>query len=399
MKERQARRAGGALAVVGALLLGGCAATAPEPVRDPQPVDESLPEVDTSSLRLPFQYEQLDVVDPGWDLPVQYADGVYLSAVTADGILEFTAVDIHGNVLWSAQRPAGNSEFALTTDDQDRALAVLTDSGGTDGGTATTATAYDLHTGDQVWGPVDVPGPPKGPGLVFADPEAADGSGAQGGAPTVLDPSTGEAVATATDARPVGEFHGIVLLADEEALVAQDTDDDEERWRLPLAEQGWSADSLSASPDQLGMGHDLALVGTSGSAQALIDVQDGTVLSDTAQEAAVDAGTDTLVVLDDAGLQAYDPAGQHLWSLSTAEQTTIAAAGGVMLYLREGESVRAHNAVTGAVAEAYDPEGEGVITVPVHVTSFGAAVLTDGERQLLATVPEQVEVEGPPPED
>ncbi len=91
-----------ALAAVAALLVTGCGASEPEPVRDPYPVDGSLPVVDTSGLQLPTPFEELEVVDPGWTSTPQYADGVYLAAGERDGVLEFTAVDVYGDVLWAA---------------------------------------------------------------------------------------------------------------------------------------------------------------------------------------------------------------------------------------------------------------------------------------------------------
>lgn len=60
-------------------------------------------------------------MDPGWDTTPQHADGVYLAAGERDGVLEFTAVDAHGDVLWAAQRPASCTRFAVTTDAQGRA--------------------------------------------------------------------------------------------------------------------------------------------------------------------------------------------------------------------------------------------------------------------------------------
>lgn len=160
-----------ALSVAAVLVVTGCAASEPEPERDPYLVDEALPVVDTTGMQLPTSFEELEVVDPGWDTAAQHAEGVYLAAGERDGVLEFTAVDVHGEVLWAAQRPASCTGLAATTDAHGRALAILGDLETTaDALAATTATAYDLTTGEHVWGPVEVPGPYQGPGLVFAAP-------------------------------------------------------------------------------------------------------------------------------------------------------------------------------------------------------------------------------------
>lgn len=140
-------------------------------------------------MRLPTSFEELAVLDPGWDTDAQYADGVYLAAGEHDGVLEFTSVDVHGRVLWAVQRPASCTGFAVTTDADGRALAVLGDlQTSSDALAATTASAYDLTTGEHVWGPVEVRGPYQGPGLVFAAPP--EGFMGETGPRVALDPTT-----------------------------------------------------------------------------------------------------------------------------------------------------------------------------------------------------------------
>lgn len=378
-----------ALAAVAALLVTGCGASEPEPVRDPYSVDGSLPVVDTSGLQLPTPFEELEVVDPGWDITPQYADGVYLAAGERDGVLEFTAVDVYGDVLWAAQRPASCTGFVVTTDAHGRALAILGDLQITaDALAATTATAYDLTTGEQVWGPVEVPGPYQGPGLVFAAPP--DGFMGETGPRVALDPTTGDVAADESSPegiRIIGEYHGIVLLTHEDALIARDTADDHELWRIPLAEHGWTAASISASlrPEP---GDGLALIATSETTGALLDLDQGSIVSSTARDAAVDPTTGTLVTLDDTGLHGYDADDRPLWSLPVAAETTIAAIGGVFLYLREDGAIRVHNVLTGDVAQAYEPDGQGPIIVPTHITINGAALLLQERRHLVATIAE-----------
>ncbi|GAA4687519.1 hypothetical protein APR04_004906 [Promicromonospora umidemergens] len=387
MRRRRTARAGVAAVVVVVVALAGCGATEPEPVRQPRALEEGLPEVDRSGLRLPSSFEEQRVVDPGWETTSEYADGVFLGAREQNGVLEFTAVDVQGEVLWAAQRPVSCSGFTVTTGIDGRALAILTDTETTSDALAgVTATAYDLTTGHQVWGPVHVPGPSQGPGAVFAAPP--DGPMGDTGPRTALDPATGRISGAESDGageRILGEYRGTLLVVDEDALVARDSAGEHDLWRISLAEYGWTAASLGPS-SSLSPGDGLALIKTSGSTQALIDLDKGTVLSDTALDAAVDVASNTLVVLDDVGLHAYDAGHERLWSSSVAPETTIAALGGVFLYLREGGNVRVHNVLTGDVAQAYDPEGRGPITVPTQITSNGAAMLGDGRRHLLATI-------------
>src|SRR5690606_134129 len=132
-------------------------------------VDEPASEREITEARVPYNLWGMVAVDPGWDTLPQHADGVFLApSEDEDGqALTFTAVDEEGTILWTAQRPLSSSDFTLTTDADGRALAVLTDVATTDDALAgTPATAYDLHTGEEVWGPVTVPGPHYGPGVV-----------------------------------------------------------------------------------------------------------------------------------------------------------------------------------------------------------------------------------------
>lgn len=116
MTRSRSRRVAVGRAVVGivatALLVASCGATEPESEPEPEParipflVDEALPVVNTAQMRLPASFEELQVVDPGWGSAPQYADDVFIAARERDGVLEFTAVDIYGDVLWGAQRPS-----------------------------------------------------------------------------------------------------------------------------------------------------------------------------------------------------------------------------------------------------------------------------------------------------
>lgn len=281
-----------ALATVGILLLSACNTTQPDPSddtattattsaalkRDPHPVTTPLPEADVAGLWLPLTFQDLPILDPGWDTEVLYADGVFLGAIDHGDRLEYTAVDVHGEVLWAAERPSGSTDFSLRTHNDGSATAVLPDSG-PDG--ATTVNGYDLTTGDLTWGPEEPPG---------RGTRGSDGS-------------------------------------------------------TETTEEG---------------------------SQASVDGEH------------LDPATGTRIILHGSTLRAEDPAGSELWSLSITEDTHVAGLAGGLLYLREGDAIRAHNIVTGAVAQAYDPEGQGRVVVPKVMVTEGAALLMDGERPLIA---------------
>lgn len=282
-----------AVATVGILLVSGCSAAAPDSSdgsattasaaaleREPHSVDTQLPTADLTSLWLPLTFLDMQILDPGWDTEAHYGDGVFLGAAELGDRLEYSAVDVHGSVLWAAERPTGSTDFSVRVEADGSAIAVLPDSG-PDG--SATVSAYDLVTGEQVWGPVEPPGPE----------------------------------ASATEEGPAGE---------------------------------------------------------------------GAAMSE--GEVHVDQTTGATVTLHDTTLRAEDPAGAELWTLSIDEGTRLVGLAGGLLYLRDGDAIRAHNVMTGAVAQAYDPAGEGRVVVPQLMVSMGAALLLDGERPLIATAPQ-----------
>ena len=388
------------LLVAALLALVACDGGEAELTREPHSVAAPA-EADTAGLWLPMSMSTMRIVDPAWDSLPQQLAGTFLGTATEGDVVEFTAVDESGETLWAVERPTDHAGFALTLDADGRALAVLTDRADPgDASARTTATAYDLTTGAPVWGPVDVPGPHRGPGLVFGP------AGSDAGETVALDASSGSVGAQhgdAADLSIVGEYAGVLLLSNGESLTASRSDapDDGALWTVALADHGWdqalapTAASGTRTTDPGTMGTTaqsgvvtpgLALVETSSSTRALIALDDGTVAADDVLDTAVDPTTGTRVILGaNGGLHARDASGQDLWSLTVAPGTTMAALGGVFLYLRDGDAVRVHNVMTGAVAEVYAPDGTGRIVVPAQIATTGAAVLPDGERYLLAT--------------
>ncbi|MDO8150989.1 hypothetical protein [Isoptericola sp. b408] len=377
-----------ALVLTGALLLAGCAdQPGPPPVeidRTPTSAVEAPAEVDPDGLRLPLQVDTVRIVDPGWDAVPQSADGITLGVGERDGLLRFTAVAADGEALWSADRPVSRTGYAVTTTPGGRALAVLTDSPAADeseAGVATSATAYDLSTGEQVWGPVDVPGPLVGPGLVFsAEPTEPMGTG---DARVVLDAGTGQVLGQDDGATVLGEYRGTVVTRQGDDLVATDTAG-AESWRLDAAAQGWDPEALVAATEPA-PGPGVVRVRTDDASEALVDLADGTVLADGFTDVGVDPTTGTVITVDVDEVRGLDAEGAELWTSSSGQETAVEGVSGALVYLRVGDSLRAHNVVTGNVAEAYDPEGTGDLVVPVLVTEDGSIALSDYEHHYLAT--------------
>lgn len=358
-RPTRTRRAAALLAVT-AVLLAACN-SAPDVNRDVSTENASQEPIDTSDLNVPISIDGLDVLDPGWDLPPQFADGIYLSAAEQDDVLAFSALSINGEVLWSTERPASFTDFVLTASSDGTAVAVLLDEGES---TDLSARAYDLRSGDSLWGPVDVPGSFAGPGLIFTGEERF-----------TIDPDDGNIVAGPY----IAEHAGTLLSVEGRTLSATDSSGSV-LWEVGADEQ---------DAEWIGTAGAYVLLKQNDKPGRVIDAATGHTIADSITSAGVDPSTDTLVVRDESALHAYGN-GAALWSLTIGPGTELVGVGGIFAYLREGDAVRVHNVLTGAVAQAYYADGEGTVLVPAHVTRQGAALLygPDG-GYLLATVPEQ----------
>lgn len=351
--------------------------------RTPTPSGQELEPVDTSGVQVPTQFDQLVTVEPAWDLPVQSGEDILLSAEETDRALVFRAVGPTGTVLWSAERPRSCSGFVVTEDADGRELAVLTDTeAGDDQVAVVTASAYDLASGAPVWGPVEVPGPHAGPGLVFEAPP--EGFMGESGEPVALDPGTGRRIA-AEGGRVLGEFRGTLVRVGTDAITGSRSSG-EPAWTIPLDDlgHGIGASELAVSP-KADPTPGLALLDGGGGMGPLIDLESGEVLAPAVRDAARDSSSATTALLDEDGLTVLDAAGDEQLSMSVSSEATLEAVVGVLVYLRDGTSVRVHNGVTGGVAQAYAQDGDGAVALPVHVTPHGSGTLQVGDRTLLAT--------------
>lgn len=362
--------------LIGAFALAGCSQAPDDFDRTPEQVTTDLDAVDASDLQLPLIIEPLELVEPGWDLPPAHLGEVFLSASTGDETLDFSAVDIHGSTLWQAKRPSGCTGFTVSVDADGTPLAVLTDSDSTtDCDEDVTASAYDLETGEQEWGPIDVPGPMRGPGTVFA---AEDAEPAEA---LALDPATGEAVQGGSpNVRRLGEYRGTILSIDDEKLRATG----EHSWELSLPDNGWNADDLQAKPEADPGGDVIALDAGNGVGPVL-DRETGELLDDDARGVAQDANTGAIVTLGKQGLTVIDDTGKNELPVSVPQSVELEATVGGLIYLREEGTLRVHNAMTGSLARGYPADGSGVVAVPGAFTPDGLGTVQAGDRTLLAT--------------
>ncbi len=362
--------------LIGVVVLAACSRAPDDFDRTPKQVTTDLNAVDASDLQLPLIIEPLELVEPGWDLPPKHLGDVFLSASTGDETLDFSAVNVHGSTLWQAKRPSGCTEFTVSVDADGSPLAVLTDSdSSTDCDEDVTASAFDLETGEQEWGPVDVPGPMRGPGTIFAAEDAE---------PTealALDPATGEAVQDgSSEVRRLGEYRGTILSTDGEKLRASG----EHSWELSLPDNGWNADELRAVPEA-DPGSDVIALDAGDGVGPVLDRETGELLDDDARGVAQDANTGAIVTLGKQGLTVIDGTGKNELPVSVPQSVELEAAVGGLIYLREGGTLRVHNAATGSLARGYPADGSGVVAVPGTFTPEGLGIVQAGDRTLLAT--------------
>jgi len=375
------------LTLAAVFLLAACGPSDPEPEREPYSSNQTFSAADTAEVEIPEPFDDLEIVDPGWVTEVQYRDGVYLAAIERDGVLEYTAVDEGGTVLWAVERPASCTGFVVTANEDGDPIAVLSDLQTTDKSlTAATASGYDLMTGEHVWGPVEVPGVYQGPGVIFADPP--QGGMGETGPRVALDPTSGAVAASEMSdegIRVLGEYYGVVLITEDEQLIARDAGDKTELWSLSLTEHDWNAEDIRAALDPVA-GDRFVKVIISNSASAIIDLQNGEIDA-TAREVALDPATQTRVLRNAEGLHVYNSDDQELWSIPAPAETRIAAIGASHLFVEENEIIHEHDLDTGEVARSYEADEQGALVVPTNISKDGAAILFDGDRHLLAIAP------------
>lgn len=379
-----------ALIAAATLVLVACGEGPPELDRTVQTAAEDLPAVDVSAMNVPISLDGLEVIDPSWVTPPQYSSGIYLAASDNDTALEFAALSIHGEVLWTVERPLSCTGFAVTEMSDGTPIAVLLDTVTDESVAANSATAYFLETGEVAWGPVDLPGTYQGPGLVFAS--QPDGFMGSNGPRIALNPDSGEIVSDESDGhRIVGDFSGTLITVEDDLIQASIIHTGEAIWEVDPAEYGWDPASIRGSVDELS-GDTHARLTVDNGPGPVIDLETGEVVREAAEDMGVDPATDTLIVLDGEGLHAFDTENASLWSITVSPETSLVTVGGIFAYLRDGEAVRVHNVLTGAVAQAYQADAQGTILVPAHLTPQGAGLLYNADGHIiLATVPEQMD--------
>ena len=358
---------------------------------DPRPVHspaETLRPAETNDSGTAGARESgTGAIDPGWDVAAQEAEDVFLSLHEAESDLEFRAVDSDGTILWSAQRPRVCSGF-LVSDSADGPVAVLMDQqSGSSGSLKTTASGFDLHTGENLWGPVEVPGPLLGSGLVFAGPPE-DFIGA-GGPRTVLDPASGAelAVEDGDSPRILALLDSHLVLTDGEELIGEDLEG-RRLWTRPVADLGLTAAEARETPwETVGGSH--ALLGSGGGQRTLIDLRSGDTVASGIDGAGFDSHSRTLVT-SDSKLHGFDLDGTKRWDAPLDGDGELSAVGAGLVVTESGageadeNGTQTRSADDGQLLDAAEEATEsGGFGAPHHIADSGARLVGDPGSPLL----------------
>lgn len=384
------------LALAAILPLSACSALGQEPQSsEPKAAGSQAPSFEPSGN----DSAAAATVDPDWDAPAQEAGGTFLSMHENDDSLEYRAVDSSGEILWTAQRPRACSAYLVTTT-ADGPIAVLMDQGpATEDSLTSTASGYDLQTGQKRWGPVETPGAMLGNGLVFAGaPKDFIGTG---GPRTALNPATGDVAAAEREGEGEGEGKSegddsssrVIALFGEHLVRSQNGDiigedlDGDRLWTRAAEDFGMSAADAREIPwEPIGTSH--ALLGDAGSEErTLVDLDSGTSVDSDISGAWFDSASNTLVTAG-SDLQGFKSDGTELWTSPLPENAEVAAVGaGLIVFDSAGDGTTARSARDGSRADSDTALLRTLKSFgsPHHIAESGAALVGDPQTPLLIT--------------
>ncbi|TFC84279.1 hypothetical protein E3T23_00255 [Cryobacterium cheniae] len=331
------------------------------------------------------------------------ADGAFVSMIFPDGEreqLSFVGATSTGT-RWQIDTNPSCVGSALTRAGEEELIVVLDSDARLAGGRVamrTVATAFRADTGAHVWGPVDVPGPIQGPGLIFADTPKAIVSAA----PTsrvMLSAHDGSVVADETRSDDVQidyESNGVGLVRIAGELRALDTRTSSTLWdSVSLARPDGTDSTWSASVDETAGASRGTMVVLRWAAPdgaqvvAAHDVRTGRVLGSLPEArdmvtVSSPSGSHIVVASPAPGatiLTAIDPVEGLLWARHITGTVTLESASDATLYLRNDAQGVALNLASGL------EHARGDFAVPLAILADGTAILPTGDqsRYLLTT--------------
>ncbi|MFI7679152.1 PQQ-binding-like beta-propeller repeat protein [Actinophytocola sp. NPDC049390] len=341
------------------------------------------------------------VGEPRWrapfdDMPNAVAD-VFVGVIYPkddQSALSIVGVDGTGVTRWSVETDPACLSFGVSEAAGRAVAVVLSNDGDARAGklaTTVAASAYDVHTGKRVWGPVTVPGPVQGPGLIFwQNSPSVVGADAETGK-LMLAAATGEPVPGPAGSEPVYEHDGVGLFSRDGELTAVDTSTGATLWRSPDLAGG------RAEPADAPRASDRDVIAVRWERQdgtvetVLHDLRSGRAIT-TAGAGGDDLRTTVLpdagavVVADPAGARAVDRAtGEVRWERADGAALDLTVVDGDVVYgSADGRSVAVDIRTGKTVATGSWPvpwaraEG-GVLLAPVQGGGDGARVAGSGQ--------------------
>jgi len=330
------------------------------------------------------------------------AAGVFVSMIFPDserGQLSFVGATRAGT-RWQIDTNPSCVGSALTRAGDDELIVVLDSDARLDGGrvaTRTVATAFHTDTGEPAWGPVDVPGPIQGPGLIFSNTPKAIVS-ADAVSRVMLSADDGSVVVdetTTDDVQIDYESNGVGLVRIAGELRAMDTRTSSTLWdSASLARPDGTGSTWSASLDEsadTSRGDVVFLRWTAPDGAQVVaahNVRTGRVLGSlpgVPKAHTVSSPRSHIVVAStlEPGatiLTAIDPLEGTLWARRITGTVTLESASDATLYLRNDAQGVALSLASGA------ERARGDFVVPLAVLADGTAILPTGNqsRYLLA---------------
>lgn len=391
-----------------AIALGtlGCSsagdATGGESASESAPHVETLDETSVEDFNLPASYEGRTVMETEWHQPPEEIDGVFIGerlvGEPGEEIIVVVAVDASGTILWTVEGPpvvlcSGTLIHANYTADGVPTV-VITDVTSTAGSIVTPViSAYEVHGGEQVWGPVEVPGFRLGPGLVFENTKNL--SAGKDVAKIVLDASTGEVLAdgmTLQDRRIVGESSGTLFTVDDTTLFAESLNDDgtfDTVWSVSLAERGWDADEISSRRHMDDFGGKYLAIPSGDGVADIISLDTGDIVLADTQQVKYDHQSGALLAVTGNRVFGVQP-GAEPWSFEVDEAVFIQGAGDGLGYLQGVGTLHVVDLRTGeARAPEFvdDVDAGSIQLLPTVISSNGAAVIEGQELRFFVAAP------------
>ncbi|GAB2563981.1 PQQ-binding-like beta-propeller repeat protein [Leucobacter ruminantium] len=353
-----------------------------------------------NDLNLPADYEDRAVMATDWHLPPEEMDGVFvgerLIGEEQDGTIDVVAVDASGAILWELEGPpavlCSGTLIHTTRTAEGQAIVVVTDVE-EDALATPTLTAYDITSGEPVWGPVDIPGFRRGPGLVYEDAQHLDQGTAV--AKVALDSATGDVIARGSelsDRHIVGEASGTLITVTNTALEGSVLEDDGPSstvWSIPLAERRWNAEDIAnrSHPDDLGDEY-VAIPSGQGVAD-IIRIDTGEAVLTGAQQVSYDPQSGALVAATGNRVFGVHP-GEEPWSYEADEDVLLMGAGDGLGYAQGAGDLIALDLRTGEPKTPRFVAGADRADAPLiprSVSSTGAAVVEDLETRYFVAAP------------